>query len=135
MVENIREDIAGLNTKNRGFFDSIDSLREAYPEPEVGDYAIVKSNNKWYICLCEEAGVWELTEEEYKPEEPEKDYVTQDDINDFLKTEDFKKINGYSLIKVDNDLEDITIPTGDKLVEPLNSINNAGLANHPQSAN
>lgn len=52
--------------KCKGYFDSYEELIEAYPNPQVGDWAIVNENGKWIVYKCFTKGVWESTGQEYK---------------------------------------------------------------------
>lgn len=77
--------------KSKGYYDSYQSLIQNVPDPEIGDWAIVKnsSDNKWYIYKCIVKGSWRDTGETYSQEI---------DLQDYTKTSDFKTINGQSIL-------------------------------------
>lgn len=77
--------------KSKGYYDSYQSLIQNVPQPEIGDWAIVKnsSDNKWYIYKCIVKGSWRNTGETYSQEI---------NLSGYTKTSDFKTVNGQSII-------------------------------------
>ena len=47
-----------ISTKDKGYFANEDELNEAYPNPQIGDWAIVGG----YIFRCIENGIWVNTD-------------------------------------------------------------------------
>ena len=77
--------------KSKGYYDSYQSLIQNISSPEVGDWAIVKSefDNHWYIYKCAIEGYWEETDEQY---------TSEVNLNGYTKEGDFKTINGQSIL-------------------------------------
>ena len=89
--EDIYDKIDNISEKSKGYFSSFDSLNQLFPNPKIGDWAIVKnsSNGNWYIYKCTTEGEWSETDEEYTQEI---------DLNEYTKSSDFKTINGESIV-------------------------------------
>lgn len=81
--------------KCKGYFDSYQSLTSNFSSPEIGDWAIVKNseNNKNYVYKCSTQGIWSTDSEEYDQSLNLEEYVRKDNL---------KTINGQSLIGNDN---------------------------------
>ena len=67
-------------------FSSFEILQQSIPNPEIGDWAIVKnpSNGKWFIYKCITEGVWEETSEEY---------TSEINLNEYIRKDNLKTIN------------------------------------------
>lgn len=53
---------------NKGIYDSVESLEEKQSAPEIGEWAIVREEEKLIIYVCNVAGQWQRTEQEYQQE-------------------------------------------------------------------
>ena len=49
------------SSKNKGLFGSLESLRSAYPTPQVGDWAVVVDSIPGPVYRCTTAGTWTNT--------------------------------------------------------------------------
>ena len=75
--------------KSKGYYSSFLELSTALPNPEIGDWAIVISNNRQLIYACNQEGIWSATDQEYKEEL---------DLNEYPKKSELKTINGQSIV-------------------------------------
>lgn len=58
----------GITNPFKGEFPSLEALNGAYPEPVVGEYAVVDVSGTDYVFRCSTAGEWPTTSsEEYDP--------------------------------------------------------------------
>ena len=92
LYEKIQE-VDNSNRKSKGYYSSLQELNEAIPNPEVGDWAIITSEGQSLICRCNSAGIWTLSEEEYKEEIR---------LDQYPKKSEIKTLNGQSLIGTGN---------------------------------
>lgn len=83
------QNIDNKQNKSKGYYSSLQVLQQAIPNPEVGDWAVVHYGNSNLMCVCDTAGTWTLTEEEYEEEIP---------LEDYIKKTELKTINNQSLI-------------------------------------
>lgn len=87
------QEVGNRNEKAKGYYSSFQELTEAIPNPEIGDWAIVTSQEQLLVCRCTSTGVWTLSEEEYKEEIK---------LNEYPKKSEIKTLNGQSLIGTGN---------------------------------
>ena len=90
IYQKIQNIIDNKSNKSKGYYSSLQVLQQAIPNPEVGDWAIVHYGNSNLICVCNTAGTWTLTEEEYEGEEIS--------LDEYVKKTELKTINNQSLI-------------------------------------
>lgn len=94
--------------RNKGFFLNAEALEEAFPEPTIGDWALVKgSGNTTFPCpiyVCTTAGTWSDSGETYEGGEiPLSDYLTlsvfntwKSEIEAFLQSlETYRGLKGF----------------------------------------
>ena len=102
---------------SKGFFESVDALKQLYPWPSAGDWAIIATDEpdwvlggqfpitfcrpegQWYICSCEIDGQWIVTDRKYGYEHIElTQYLKRDEINleEFLKKGDINLDDYYT---------------------------------------
>lgn len=86
-VHNHVTEIVKTAEKAKGYFDTEQELNQTIPQPEVGDWAIVKVNNQWIVFRCATAGTWQSTGEPYTPSAPDLTlYAKTQDIQDTYAT-------------------------------------------------
>lgn len=100
----------GLSTggieKGKGYFSSVEDLTRRYPNPQIGDWAIVGSatvdgqESQWVIASCTNNGRWDLTTHKYDQQYFDIDeyvkkadldlskYITDDALDPYAKTSD-----------------------------------------------
>lgn len=81
----------GLSTgleKGKGYFDTYSDLLRKYPNPEIGDWAIIASavvdgeEKQWVVARCITKGVWGLTAQTYDRESFDlSEYVKKEDLD------------------------------------------------------
>lgn len=120
-INNIPE---ATEEKSKGCYTSLESLNELQPTPSVGDWAIVKNNNNWYLVKCETEGQWTLTNDEFKlgGDINLKGYLKEEDLSNFIKT-----INDQSLIITNQNDTNITIENSENQDIDLVSVEKDGL--------
>lgn len=113
--------------KSKGYFETLADLLRAYPEPKVGDWAIVGDDTQlepseestvstWSIANCKEDGHWNLITQTYEHESLDlSEYVKKSDLDllNYLKIGDIdlspylvrSDLNGY-LKSTDLDLSE-----------------------------
>ena len=69
-------------TLNKGFFLSESALNQIIPE--VGNWAVVFKNNQWLVAVCEQDGVWTISQNEYEfPVSDMAGYVKSEDLQNY----------------------------------------------------
>lgn len=98
---------AKLN-KSKGYFSSQAALLEAFPNPTVGEWAIVQKGERVVVFQCLEDGIWADTNKNYDTTIDLSEYVKAKYLEDYIKKKDaqeklvsgvnIKTINGRSIL-------------------------------------
>lgn len=140
--------------KSKGYFETLTDLLRAYPEPKVGDWAIVGDDTQlepseestvstWTIANCKEDGHWNLTTQTYEHESLDlSEYVKKDDfdLSNYLKIGDVdlspylvrSDLDGYlkstdldlSEYAKKSDIPDLTAVDAQLNIDSLNPVTN-----------
>ena len=109
--DNFKNSINTQLEKAKGYFSSFEVLETLVPNPTIGDWAIVDDAGTWYICTCEQNGMWTLTQQEFeKPDINLSEYVRQEQLAYYAT---IQSLESYAK------LEDLTSKQ-DKLVSGVN---------------
>lgn len=140
--------------KSKGYFETLTDLLRAYPEPKVGDWAIVGDDTQlepseestvstWTIANCKEDGHWNLTTQTYEHESLDlAEYVKKSDfdLSNYLKIGDIdlspylvrSDLDGYlksadldlSEYAKKSDIPDLTAVDAQLNIDSLNPVTN-----------
>ena len=111
-LEHFLENLQLQNGRDKGLFNSLLELIQNYPTAEIGDWAIVKNDDKWYIAQYGDNG-WEVTDNEWQHSIDLTAYIKRKEVEELyqkilISGVTIKKINGEDITGPGN----LTIQTG-----------------------